>query len=240
MVDEARYGDSVAAEVGEYNVTAGLEAYWWMMRACNSVELVDLNEDGLEDFKDMLLSLGYPLLTENVVDHIIYKFTRSDYVSHKHREERAAYFSNKTFALDNPNAWCARSAVEELDDDGEQSGASEAAPEAATRGRAADGAMTPDATLNPEAEPPLTTKSDPSGEDSAELPPAADLELSLAVHLGVIGLGVIGTSGGGTSGGGTSGAWEDDDADVAASKKKKSRLEGDGAAAQDSEDDVEV
>ena len=46
--------------------------------------------------------------------------------------------------------------------------------------------------------------------------------------------------GGGTSGGGTSGAWEDDDADGAASKKKKSRLEGDGAAAQDSADDVEV
>ena len=113
----------------------------WSLADVNGDELVDLNEDGLEDFKDMLLSLGYPLLTENVVDHIIYKFPRSDYVSHKHREERAAYFSNKTFALDNPNAWCARSAVEELDDDGEQSGASEAAPEAATRGRAADGAM---------------------------------------------------------------------------------------------------
>ena len=393
MVDEARYGDSVAAEVGEYNVTAGLEAYWWMMATCNSVELVDLNEDGLDDFKGMLLSLGYPLLTENVVDHIIYKFTRSDYVSHKHRGERTAYFSNKTFALDNPNEWCARSAVEELDDDGEQSGAGEAAPEAATRGRAADGAMTPDATLNPEAEPPLTTKSDPSGEDSAEPPPAADLELSRAAEaaededanedaaigeageagtsaprvamradapdappvgeaLGeaaiseaeaavgelklsrateaakdedatedaAIGTAAVtgpacdqatacepadhrepdypepdhteldyslttdpisgkpiepgarlvmklnaeldtekarhageflhpevygsvygvGTSGGGTSGGGTSGAWEDDDADGAASKKKKSRLEGDGAAAQDSADDVEV
>ena len=203
----------------------------------------------------LLLSLGYPLLTENVVDHIIYKFTRSDYVSHKHREERAAYFFGELKL--------SRATEAAKDEDATEDAA---IGEAAVTGPACDQATAcepadhrePDYPEPDHTELDYSLTTDPiSGKpiepgarlvmklnaelDTEKALPAAARStpavLAPRVYGSVYG---VGTSGGGTSGGGTSGAWEDDNADGAASKNKKSRLEGDGAAAQDSADDVEV